>query len=155
MNKSYFSTSFLVVFIWFSLIALNPALAGKDQEKYSERCKKSTSTEIIDSKIFTGKLDYFEWGDYLHSTVRNIKGESESFFNDTDDSCFMAIHKGEELEIEYDIVCEYINEGGGFYPVEKIRQIKARKSDFKSWKDKFNISRDHEACEKEVGKYTH
>jgi hypothetical protein len=100
-------------------------------------------------------LDGFMWGDYLHSEVVNKKGEKEGFANTDEDACFMALHKGEELAIEYDVTCEYVNEGAGYYPWTRITQIKAKKDDLKSWQKNFNFTRDNPACEKEIEKYTH
>jgi len=133
----------------------NSVFANEDEEKLEELCRKSTKEVIVTSKTFVGKLDSFIWGDYFHSQVRDKKGEIQSFFSDSDDSCFMALHKGEQLKIEYNVICQYFEYGGGFYPSQVITQIKTKNSNLKTWKKNFNYSRDNDTCKKEVERYTH
>jgi len=137
-----------------ALTLFNLAIASDDDQELEDRCKKNTSEEIIASKTFVGKLDHFEWGDYLHSEVRDSRGNIESFFSGHSDSCFMALHKGEQLVIEYDVMCQYFQYGAGYYPSQVITQIKSKNADLKSWEQSFDFSKNDEACDKEIEKYT-
>ena len=129
---------------------INSVFASEDDEKLAEMCWKSTKEVIVSSKTFVGKLDSFIWGDYFHSQVKDKNGNIQSFFSNRYDSCFMALHKGEQLKIEYNVMCQYFEYGGGYYPSEAITQISTKKTNLKSWKKNF----DWDTCEKEVERYT-
>lgn len=134
---------------------INSVFANEDEDKLEELCRNSTKEVIVTSKTFVGKLEGFVWGDYFHSQVKDKKGNMQSFFSDRDDSCFMALHKDEQLKIEYNVMCQYFEYGGGYYPSDVITQIKTKKTNLKSWKKNFNYSRDNDTCEKKVRRYTH
>ena len=156
MRKYFLKSCFLVVGYFILMTSqINSVFANEDEEKLEEMCRKSTKEVIVSSKTFVGKLDSFIWGDYLHSQVKDKKGNIQSFFSNRYDSCFMALHKGEQLKIEYNVMCQYFEYGGGYYPSEVITQIKAKNANLKSWKKNFNHSRDNDTCEKEVKRYTH
>lgn len=138
----------------------NSMRAALEQEKKPKKeyrqpeCKNVPDNGIIRSETFTGTFKYFSWGDYLHGVFENDKGEEIGPFLGTEESCFLARHVGELLEIQYDIKCEYFREGGGWYPAKYITQIKAKSEDYKTWVKNFDYSRDNENCEAEVNKYT-
>ncbi len=118
-------------------------------------CSTRTNEEIISSKVFDGKFTGFIQGDYLHAEfIDNTKEPLDLFIQTTDTACFLALHKSEKLRIEYNEICQYFEYGSGIYPSEKITQIKAKKDNFKTWKQKFNLSRNYDACNQLVDKYT-
>ena len=155
MHKFILKSCFLVIGYCIVITSqINPVFASEDEEKLVEMCRKSTKEIIVSSKTFIGKLDSFIWGDYFHSQVKDKNGYIHSFFSNSYDSCFMALHKGEQLIIEYNVMCQYFEYGGGYYPSDVITQIKTKKTNLKSWKKNFGYSRDSDTCDKLVERYT-
>ena len=155
MRKCFLKSCFLVIGYCIMMTSqINPVFANEDEEKLEEMCRKSTKEVIVSSKTFIGKLESFIWGDYFHSQVKDKNGNIQSFFSNRYDSCFMALHKGEQLIIEYNVMCQYFEYGGGYYPSDVITQIKTKKANLKSWEKNFDYSRDNDTCEIEVRRYT-
>ena len=154
MCKYSVKSCFLVMGYFILMTSQINSVLASDNENLEEICRESTKEVIVNSKTFVGKLDKFIWGDYFHSQVKDTKGEIQNFFSGSDESCFMALHKGEELKIEYNVICQYFEYGGGYYPSQVITQITSKNANLKSWKKNFNYSMDNDTCEKEVKKYT-
>lgn len=118
-------------------------------------CENHKDAEVIGSAVFDGKLTGFVWGDYLHAEFVDGKAKSLDLFIQTVDvSCFLALHKSEDLWVSYKTVCRYIPEGAGIYPTEEITQIRAGNVDFVSWRKKFDLAKNWDACKKLESKYT-
>jgi hypothetical protein len=118
-------------------------------------CANHGDGDVIESKKFVGRLNMFVWGDYLHGEFIDNTGKSMSLFIDTsDESCFLALHKGEDIVVTYNTVCRYIEEGAGIYPAKDILQIRTKKADFLSWRKEFNLGANYDFCNKLVDKYT-
>ncbi|OGS99545.1 MAG: hypothetical protein A3H99_06560 [Gallionellales bacterium RIFCSPLOWO2_02_FULL_59_110] len=118
-------------------------------------CANHADGEIIRTKTFAGKLTGFVWGDFLHGEFVDNEKKPQSLFIETSDiSCFLALHKGENLTVTFNEVCRYIENGAGIYPVEEIIQIKAEKDKFEAGSIKSYSDKDYEHCEKLEKKYT-
>lgn len=152
ISKSFFTYFFLAT----TLITLNSAYASDKVIAYIDpECTNHPDGEIIEAKIFIGKLTEFVWGDYLHGEFVDSNGKSLSLFIDTRDvSCFLALHKGDILTINYNKICRYIPEGAGIYPADEIIQINSGKEDLNTWRAKFGQSQNSDLCEKLIQKYT-
>ncbi len=150
-SKTFFTYFFLAT----TLITLNSAFASKVIAYIDPDCTNHSDGKIIEEKTFIGKLDAFVWGDYLHGEFVDSNGKSLSLFIETRDvSCFLALHKGENLTIKYNRICRYFPDGAGIYPAENIIQINAGKENFKTWRTKFEQSQNRDLCEKLKQKYT-
>jgi hypothetical protein len=80
------------------------------------------------TKTIQGSLVGFEFGDYLHATIKKTNGEEQSFFlNKPGLDYFLALHKDEPLELTYQIVDTYIPEAGGMQKIERLTSAKSGK----------------------------
>lgn len=105
---------------------------------------------ILGSATLRGTLAGFRWGDYLHAEIRDDKGQVHSLFVGSADACFLALHAGEPLQLSYDRVSRYFEEGGGYFPAEAITQVKARGADFQSWMRTFDAGKNAARCEQAI-----
>jgi hypothetical protein len=133
-------------------ISFSQPLSADDELKLLEKCTKGAKEDLIEKKKFTGKLDSFVWGDLFHSEVHGKNGERETFVSGYDDSCFLAQHKNEWLDIEYDLMCQSLPDHAGYVPANVITQIRVKNTDFKSWLKQSGDNDDK--CEKLVEKFT-
>lgn len=143
----------LTAIILFPSIAFSRPLSSDEELKILEICTKDAKEEVIQKKKqFTGKLEGFVWGDLFHSEVRNINGEIESFSSSRNDSCFLALHKDEWLDIRYELMCQVVPGYGQYVPANVITQIYAKKIDYLAWINRTGGNNDK--CEKLVEKFT-
>ncbi len=105
--------------------------------------------QVLGTARLHGKLAGFRWGDYLHAEIRDAQGMTHNLFVGSEDACFLARHAGQPLEIEYNRVSRYFEEAGGFHPAEVITQIRAGRSDYRSWRAGGGAA-DASACERAI-----
>lgn len=108
----------------------------------------------LGSGTMTGKLEGFVWGDYLHAQVKGAAGKTQNLFIGDVEACFMALHAGESLTIQYDKLSRYFPEAGGYSPANVVTQIQAKGADFQSWVKTYSSKRDFERCETLTEKFT-
>jgi hypothetical protein len=130
------------------------------QENFNDFCtagvvghSEDRADKLIESRVVTGRLQGFRWGDYLHAEVRDSQGQVQSLFVGNEDACFLALHADESLHIEYDRINRYFEEAGGYSPAENIRQVTAKGADFLSWKKTFDAAKDGPRCDKAIEKH--
>jgi hypothetical protein len=89
---------------------------ASDQVPTSDR--KDT---VISHHVLRGKLIGFEIGDYVHPVVRDGAGKKRSFFvNAHGLDYYLALHAGEMLELEYELVDSFFEEAGGVVRIERL-----------------------------------
>jgi hypothetical protein len=115
---------------------------------------KDMPDKILASRAFSGTLQGFRWGDYLHAELTDEAGKSHSLFVNDVEACFMAQHATERLTIQYNEVSRYFEQGGGYFPANDVVQITASTADFKTWKKSFDAKRDFDRCEALIEKHT-
>lgn len=87
------------------------------------------------TKTMNGQFVGFEVGDYMHALIKKEDGQEDSFFIGRSESIpyFLVTHKGQPLEITYQIVDSYIEEAGGYQTIERIIAVKAGSLTDKAW----------------------
>jgi hypothetical protein len=86
----------------------------------------------LSSNTLQGQFKKMEQGDYLYAFV-TTPTDLVSFLIDGNESCFLQETKGQKLSLDYDKVERYTPELGGYRAVNIIRQIRAPKSDLRTW----------------------
>ena len=127
-------------------------LTADEEMVLLQKCSKDAKEQLIEKKKISGKLDGFVWGDLFHSEVHSKEGEIENFVSGYDDACFLAQHKNEWLDIEYDLMCQSLPDHGGYVFANVITQVKSKITDYKSWLKQTGGS--NEKCNKLVEKNT-
>src|SRR5262245_51844510 len=91
--------------------------------------------KIIGKHTITGRVAYFDQGDYLHVVV-TTEDKSDTTFLLGNEICFIAHHLDLPMKIEFQMVNRYFPEGGDYYPVNLMQLITA------GTKDKWDASKD-------------
>lgn len=90
--------------------------------------------KVIATKSITGTLKGFEVGDYTHAVIKLASGKEKSFFiGSAGVDYFLALHKGEQLVLTYQIVDAYIPEAGGKMRIERLSGAKAGTLSSAAW----------------------
>jgi hypothetical protein len=68
----------------------------------------------------------FESGDYLHLVVKDTSGKEHTFFvpDTLSVKYFLAEHKGQSIQLTYQIVDSYIPEAAGIERIEAVKSAK-------------------------------
>ena len=114
---------------------------------------KRPPDKVIATKSIKGKLVGFESGDYLHAVIQKSDGKKQGFFiRPPGLEYFLVLHKGEPLELTYQVVDSYIPEAGGVERIERLTAAKAGALTYAAWwastKKKFTMAQ----LEKKYGK---
>lgn len=147
--------AFFCIMLAAGLVNFNPVLAAGVRAYVDPACVNRAEEEVTDSKTFVGKFAGFVWGDYLHGEFIDVNNKLLNLFINTRDvSCFLALHKDETLEVSYNKIYRYFEEGAGIYPSEEITQIKTEKDNFLEWRREFDFAQNFNSCEGLERKYT-
>ena len=78
--------------------------------------------KIKATRTVRGTFVGFEMGDYLHAEIRKANGKRVSFFMGEPESLryFLALNKGKQLMLTYQIVDSYIPEADGMNTIERL-----------------------------------
>lgn len=99
----------LVVVLLLAACAANQSPPGTPEDK------------VISRHAFRGTFTGFEIGDYVHPVIRDSAGKRRSFFVDVHGlSYYLALHEGEMLDLEYEIVDTYIEQAAGVVRIERL-----------------------------------
>lgn len=94
---------------------------------------QQTPETVRETKTLTGEFVGFEAGDYLHAVIRRPDGESASFFLERGMEIFLVDHKGQPLELTYQVVDTDIPEAGGVITIERLSAIRSGDQTFADW----------------------
>ena len=90
--------------------------------------------KVRETRTIQGRLVGFEFGDYLHVTIRKANDQKVSFFLMKPGlQYFLALHKSEPLTLTYQIVDTYIPEAGGMEKIERLISAKAGNLTYPVW----------------------
>ena len=109
----------LIAFVAVYSALLMPNLALSVEESHPDK--------VIAKKQIAGRLILFEEGDYVHVTLKPTVGKEVSFFLGNE-GCFLARHYDQTLDVEYNEVERYFEEGGGYFPANLIQSITEEKT---------------------------
>jgi len=97
--------------------------------------------KVKETKTLRGRFVGFEIGDYTHAVIRKGDGKRTSFFiNQPGMDYFLASHKGQSLELTYQVVDTYIPEAGGVETIERLVSARAGNVTYREWWKKVKAS---------------
>jgi len=120
---------------------------------------KRRPDKVRATKAIQGRFVSFEFGDYLHATIKKTDGQEKSFFlMKRGLEHFLVLHKGEPLALTYQIVDTYIPEAGGMQTIERLTSATAGNLTFEVWwkkiRTKFTLAQIAEKYDSLVEKST-
>ena len=124
--KKFFLCSFLCL-----MVCLTTAMAFGQQSTQ----KGQPRDKVKATKIIKGYVKGFEVGDYTHAVIKKETGGETSFFLNESDALryFLVSHKGQLLQLTYQVVDSFIPEAGGVQTIERLVAAKAGDLTHQAW----------------------
>ncbi|HEY0384516.1 MAG TPA: hypothetical protein VGC64_00825, partial [Pyrinomonadaceae bacterium] len=136
----------LLLFVCASSLPGNAAALRKRHVQVQPAQKRD---KVIATRNITGTLKGFEVGDYVHAVIKLSKGKEESYFVGSPGlDYFLALHKGEQLSLTYQIVDSYIEEAGGVQRIERLNGARAGKLTYAAWWKQMRAKHSFDALDK-------
>lgn len=121
-----------IIPIWLALLL--PCICFSQAIQQIESPSEQQKEQILGQGSCKGKLTSLQWGDYLHATFKRPTGELCSFFVMTAGiDYFLALNKGIPMEVEYEVVHQYIPEAREKIKLERIVDVQAGNQRYSKW----------------------
>jgi hypothetical protein len=104
-------------------------------EQNDESLEKIRAIETI-----KGKLIKFEIDDYIHAIIKKSNGKKESFFICNEDvlDYFLALHKGKQLTLTYQVSDTYLPDSSTKITSKCLTSAKVGNQTFESWSEEMS-----------------
>lgn len=144
ISKFKLTSLALLLFVCGSLTPDSAATTRRHPVRPAQKRDK-----VIATKSVTGTLKGFEVGDYVHAVINLPKGKENSYFIGSPGlDYFLALHKGEQLFLTYQIVDSYIEEAGGVQRIERLNGARAGQLTYAAWWKRMRAKHSFEALDK-------
>jgi hypothetical protein len=103
-------------------------------QSYDEAPQAQQAERILRVAQIRGKLIGFQLGDYLHANFMADDGKERSFFILTQGiDYFLALHRGQKVEVTYEVVNQFIPETGQRETIERIADVRPGNQRYSKW----------------------
>jgi hypothetical protein len=133
-HKRFFDGDVRALALMVAILVPSAAAAQKAEADLQPTAQVERADRIIRVAKFRGRFVGFTFGDYLHATFVGKHGKEKSFFVLTQGiDYFLAQYRGQDVQVTYEVVEQFIPEAGQRVRLDRIVDAQAGAQRYSLW----------------------